>query len=59
MMAEQQGLFEKFMDSPYYSKSELCGDVVTVSFFEAPPSASDTLLTILLPLLKNVNRVIR
>jgi len=24
--------FEKFVDSPYYSESELCGGVVTVSF---------------------------
>jgi hypothetical protein len=25
-------LFAKFVDSPYYSESELCGGVVTVSF---------------------------
>jgi hypothetical protein len=27
-----RGPFEKFMDSPYYSESELCGGAVTVSF---------------------------
>jgi hypothetical protein len=27
-----RGLFEKFVDSPYYSESELCGGAVTVSF---------------------------
>jgi hypothetical protein len=26
--------FEKFVDSPYYSESELCGGVVTVSFLK-------------------------
>jgi hypothetical protein len=26
------GPFAKFVDSPYYSESELCGDAVTVSF---------------------------
>jgi hypothetical protein len=32
-MAEQlRGPFEKFVDSPYYSESELCGGAVTVSF---------------------------
>jgi hypothetical protein len=31
-MAEQRGTFEKFVDSPYYSESELCGGAVTVSF---------------------------
>jgi hypothetical protein len=35
--------FAKFMDSPYYSES-----------FEVPPLASDALLTMLHPLLKNV-----
>jgi hypothetical protein len=58
-MAEQRRPFEKFVNSPYYSESELCGGVVTVSFFEAPPLASDTLLTTLQPLLENVNGVIR
>jgi hypothetical protein len=42
-----------FVDSPYYSESELCGGAVTV-FFEIPPLASDTLLTTLHPLLENV-----
>jgi hypothetical protein len=27
-----RGPFEKFVDSPYYSESELCGGAVTVSF---------------------------
>jgi hypothetical protein len=31
-MVEQRGPFEKFMDSPYYSESEVYGGVVTVSF---------------------------
>jgi len=26
-----RGPFEKFVDSPYYSESELCGDAVAVS----------------------------
>jgi hypothetical protein len=42
------------VDSPYYSESELCGDAVTVSFFEVPPLESDVLLTALHPLLENV-----
>jgi hypothetical protein len=46
--------FEKFMDSHYYSESELCGGAVTVSFFQATPLASDALLTTLHPLLENV-----
>jgi hypothetical protein len=29
-MAEQQGPFEKFVDTPYYSELELCRGVVTV-----------------------------
>jgi hypothetical protein len=29
-MAEQRRPFEKFVDSPYYSESELCGGAVTV-----------------------------
>jgi hypothetical protein len=36
-MAEQRGLFEKFVDSPYYSESELCGDAATVSFSKYLP----------------------
>jgi hypothetical protein len=27
-----RGPFEKFVDSPYYCESELCGDAVTVPF---------------------------
>jgi hypothetical protein len=50
---ELRGPFEKFLDSPYYSESELCGGAVTV-FFEVPPLASDAHLTTLHPLLENV-----
>jgi hypothetical protein len=32
-----QGLFAKLVDSPYYSKSELCGGVVMVSFLKYLP----------------------
>jgi hypothetical protein len=49
-----RGQFAKFVDSPYYSESELCVGVVTVSFFKVPPLASDALLTTLYPLLENV-----
>jgi hypothetical protein len=45
------------MDLPYYSESELCGGVVTVSF-EVPPLASDAFLTMLHPLLENVLQTI-
>jgi hypothetical protein len=30
-MAEQRGPFEKFVDPPYYSESELCGGAVAFS----------------------------
>jgi hypothetical protein len=33
---EQRRPFEKFVDSPYYTESELCGGAVTVSF-KVPP----------------------
>jgi hypothetical protein len=33
-----RGLFKNFVDSPYYSESELCGGAVTVSFSKYPPS---------------------
>jgi hypothetical protein len=33
----QRGPFEKFVDSPYYSESELCGGAVTVSFSKYLP----------------------
>jgi hypothetical protein len=37
-MAEQlRVLFEKFVDSPYYSESELCRGAVTVSFSKYLP----------------------
>jgi hypothetical protein len=32
-----RGSFEKFVDSPYYSESELCGGMVTVSFSKYIP----------------------
>jgi hypothetical protein len=34
---ELRGPFEKFMDSPYYSESELCRGAVTVSFSKYLP----------------------
>jgi hypothetical protein len=46
-MVYVRGPSEKFVDSPYYSESELCGGAVTVSFFEVPPLVSDALLTFL------------
>jgi hypothetical protein len=49
-----RGPFEKFLDSSYYSESELCVGAMTVCFFEKPPLASDALLTTLHPLLRNV-----
>jgi hypothetical protein len=48
-----QGPFEKFVDSLYYSESELCGGAVTVSF-RSTSLGSDALLTTLHPLLENV-----
>jgi hypothetical protein len=33
-MTEQRKPFNKFVDSPYYSESELCGGVVTISFLK-------------------------
>jgi len=32
-----RGLFEKFMDSPFHSESELCEGTVTVSFSKFLP----------------------
>jgi hypothetical protein len=32
-----RGPFERFMDSPYYSESELCGGAVTVCFSKYLP----------------------
>jgi hypothetical protein len=59
-MAEQlRRTFEKFLDSLYYSESELCGGTVEGLFSEIPPLAGDALLTTLHPLLENVNGVIR
>jgi hypothetical protein len=42
----------KFVNSPYYSESELCGGALTV--FKVPLLASNALLTMLDPLLENV-----
>jgi hypothetical protein len=53
-----RGPFAKFVDSSYYSESELYGGAVTVSYFEVPPLASDALLTTLRPLLENVLQTI-
>jgi hypothetical protein len=52
------GPFEKFVDSPNYSESELCGWCGDGLFFEVPPLASDALLTTLHPLLQNVLQTI-
>jgi hypothetical protein len=57
-MVEQGGPFEKLVDSPYFSDSELCGGLVAFSF-EVPPLANDSLLTTLHPLVENVNELIR
>jgi hypothetical protein len=45
--------FSKFVDSPYYSESDICGGAVTVSF-EVPLLASDALLRTLHPLVEIV-----
>jgi hypothetical protein len=37
LLTHIRGSFVKFVDSPYYSESELCGGAVTVSFFEVLP----------------------
>jgi hypothetical protein len=51
-------LYEGHLQSSWthYSKLELCGAVVTVSFlkYQGPPLVSDVLLTVLHPLLENV-----
>jgi len=36
-MAEKRGPFEKFVDSPYYYKSDLCEGAMTVSFSKYHP----------------------
>jgi hypothetical protein len=48
-----RGSFAKFMDSPYYSKSERYGGAMMVSFGRTS-LASDVILTTLHPLLENV-----
>jgi hypothetical protein len=50
----ERGTFGKFVDSPYYSVSELCGGAVTISFSEYLPWQAMALLTTLHPLLENV-----
>jgi hypothetical protein len=49
-----RGSFEKFVDSPYYSKSELCGGVVTVSFSKYLPWQAMHFLQCSTHFLKNV-----
>jgi hypothetical protein len=46
--------FEKFVDSHYYSESELCGGAVTVSFSKYLPWKAMHFFTTLHPLLENV-----
>jgi hypothetical protein len=46
-----RGPFEKFVDSRYYSESELCGGAVTVSFSKYLPQKLHIMLH---PLLKNM-----
>jgi hypothetical protein len=53
-----RGPFEKFLDSPYYSESELCGGAMTGLLFEVSPLASDALLTTLHPLFENVLQIV-
>jgi hypothetical protein len=53
MAGQLRGPFEKFVDSPYYSESELCGGAVTVSFSEYL-----LFLTTLHPLLKSFRRIV-
>jgi hypothetical protein len=52
-MAYVQGPFEKFVDSPYYSKLKLCGGAVMVSFLKYLPWQAKHFFTMLHPLLKN------
>jgi hypothetical protein len=54
LLRDIRGPFEKFVDSLYHSKSELCGGAVMVSLFEVPPLANCALLTMLHALLENM-----
>jgi hypothetical protein len=36
-MTEKGASFEKFVESPYYSEPELCGDAVKISFSKYIP----------------------
>jgi hypothetical protein len=56
-MRKIRGQFAKFVDSPYYSESELCGGAVTVCF-EVPPLTNDALLATLHPLLENMLQIV-
>jgi hypothetical protein len=48
-MAEKlRGPFQKFVDSPYYPESELCGGVVTFSNKASPRTFQTTLVSGLL-----------
>jgi hypothetical protein len=49
-----RGPFAKFVDSPYYSESELCGGAVTVSFSKYLPWQEMHSLQRSTPLLENV-----
>jgi len=46
--------FEKFVDSPYYPESELCGGAVTVSLSKYLPWQAMHFVTTFNPLLRNV-----
>jgi hypothetical protein len=52
------GLFAKFIDSPYYSESELCGGVVMVSFSKYLPWQAMHFLQCSIQLLLNVLQIV-
>jgi hypothetical protein len=56
-MAEQRGPFEKFVDTPYYFESELCGGAVTVSFSKYLPWQEIHFLTTHHPFLEIVKGI--
>jgi hypothetical protein len=37
MVEQLRGSFEKYVDAPYYTESEICGGAVTVSFSKCLP----------------------
>jgi hypothetical protein len=53
-MLQVRGPFERFVDSPYYSESELCGGAVTDSFLKCLPWQAMHFLQRSHPLLENV-----